>query len=227
MLWYKAWLETRFRILFLVFGSLLIAPSLSRINSSSRVEQLIHVLIYLWISVPIMLAGAGIKTQAPLQTTKGLHGSMYFTLSLPVSRFRLLTVRATMGMLEVIVVIAGECLALWFVAPILGMHLTRSDALEYFAAVLVCALGFYCLSLLLTTFLDDLWQIWGSMIVIGFLFWLSNTSPVPQSLNFFRALADSSPLFTHTLPLTIMGVSLGAAAILFLAAVKVVQLREY
>ena len=38
---------------------------------------------------------------------KGLHGSMYFTLSLPVSRFRLFATRAGLGMLEAAGVLAA------------------------------------------------------------------------------------------------------------------------
>jgi hypothetical protein len=51
--------------------------------------------------------------------------------------------------------------------------------------------------------------------------------PVPQSLNIFQAIGESSPLFTHALPWASMGISLGAAALLLLAAMKVVQAREY
>jgi negative regulator of sigma E activity len=40
-------------------------------------------------------------------------------------------------------------------------------------------------------------------------------------------MGESSPLFTHTFPWASMGISLGTAAILFLAALKVVQTREY
>jgi hypothetical protein len=231
MLWYKGWRETRFRGLFLlVIGSLWIV-TLSRMNSAPRVgEQPIHLLRVLsifWMAAPIMLAGAGVKTQPSLQTTKGIHVSMYFTLSLPITRFRLLAVRATMGVLGAIVVIASECLALWIVAPALGVHPTRSDGLEYFVTVSACALGFYCLSLLLATFLDDLWQIWGSMIVIGSLFWLSNTVAVPPSLNIFRAMGEASPLFTHAIPWAPISVSLGLGAVLFCVAVRIVQTHEY
>ena len=51
----------------------------------------------LGVNIAPLLAGAGIKTQAAFQTVKGLHGSTYFTLSLPVSRFRLLAIRAGIG----------------------------------------------------------------------------------------------------------------------------------
>ena len=56
---------------------------------------------------------------------------------------------------------------------------------------------------------------------------LSKAVSVPPSVNIFRAMGASSPLFTHTFPWASMGVSLVAAAILFLAAMRVVQTREY
>jgi len=41
------------------------------------------------------------------------------------------------------------------------------------------------------------------------------------------AMSDGSPLIAHTIPWTAMGVSLGLAAILFVAALKVARTREY
>ena len=94
MLWYKSWLETRVRaavalffmgvFLFGEYRSVLAAP-----RSLFDVEQ------SAWLVVPmicIMLSGAGIVTQPAFQATKGLHGSTLFTLSLPVTRFRLLAI---------------------------------------------------------------------------------------------------------------------------------------
>jgi hypothetical protein len=60
-----------------------------------------------------------------------------------------------------------------------------------------------------------------------FLWVLLSRPFLPPSLNIFRAMGQSSPLFTHTIPWASMGIALGAAAILLLAALKVVQTREY
>jgi hypothetical protein len=174
-----------------------------------------------------MLAGSGIKTQADLQPRKGLHGSMYFTLSLPVSRFRLFATRTGLGMLEAAGVLAVAPCAVWIIFPSLRMHITGSDLFAYWVTVSICASAFYSVGVLLSTFMDDVWQNWTSMFGVVFLWWLLSRPFLPSYVNIFRAMGQSSPLFTHTFPWASMGVSLGAAAILFIAAMKVVQTREY
>jgi hypothetical protein len=173
------------------------------------------------------LAGSGIKTESDLQPKKGLHGSLYFTLSLPVSRFRLLATRAGLGMLEAAGVLAIAPCYIWTFFSVLRMHLTGSDLFAYWVTLSICASPFYSLGVLLSTFLDDIWQYLTSMIGVVFLWWLLSRPFLPASVNIFRAMGQSSPLSTHTFPWASMGVSLGVAAILFLAAWKVVQARDY
>ena len=43
----------------------------------------------------------------------------------------------------------------------------------------------------------------------------------------FRAMTDASPLITHALPWTAMGISIGIAGIFFMVALRVVETREY
>jgi hypothetical protein len=38
------------------------------------------------------------------------------------------------------------------------------EVFEYAGTLVVCASGLYSISLLLATFLDDLWQLYGSML---------------------------------------------------------------
>ena len=114
--------------------------------------------------VPILLAGAGINTQPAFQATKGLHGSTLFTLSLPVSRFRLLAVRASLGWFEMAVALGAWNCGVWFLFPILRAATSGLEVFEYAGTLVVCASGLYSISLLLATFLDDLWQLYGSML---------------------------------------------------------------
>ncbi|MDR3676603.1 MAG: hypothetical protein P4N24_14015 [Acidobacteriota bacterium] len=177
--------------------------------------------------IPLMLAGSGIKTQADLQPRKGLHGSLYFTLSLPVSRFRLYVTRAGLGMLESAGVLAIAPCAVWIIFPSLRMHVTGSDLMAFWATLSICVSAFYFLGVLLSTFLDDVWQNWTSILGLVSFRWLLSRNFLPPSVNIFRAMGASSPLFTHTFPWASMGISLGAAAILFFAAMRVVQTRQY
>jgi hypothetical protein len=130
-------------------------------------------------------------------------------------------------MFETVAVFAALSCVAWFMFSALKVHLSGSDLFAYWVTVSTCTSTFYFLSVLLATFWDDLWQIWGSAIVILILRLLSTAVSVPSSFNIFRAMGQSSPLFTHTFPWASMGISLGAAAILFLAAIRVVQTHEY
>jgi hypothetical protein len=231
MLWMKGWLETRWRFVFgLGFGVFVlinVAADNVAADQQFAIVKLVNVLAFFFAFIAIMLGGAGINTQAAFRATKGQHGSMYFTLALPVSSFRLLATRVAIGMLELTAVIMLICTALWATVPQLKAQMTLPEILMYGLAFAVSASSFYSVSVLLATFLDGQWQIWGSMIFIVGLRYASGHLPVPAGLDLFRPLTTDSPLATHILPWSGMATAVVLAAILFCASVKIVQLREY
>ena len=231
MLWMKGWLETRWRFVFgLGFGVFVlinVAADNVAADQQFAIVKLVNVLAFFFAFIAIMLGGAGINTQAAFRATKGLHGSMYFTLALPVSRFRLLATRVAIGMLELTTVIMLICTALWATVPQLKAQITLPEILLYGVAFAVSASSFYSVSVLLATFLDGQWQIWGSMIVIMVLRYASDHLPVPAALDLFRPLTTDSPMVTHVFAWTGMAISLALTAILFCLSMKIVQLREY
>ena len=227
MLWYKGWLETRFRlVLVLVVVALLI---LTQSNGSAKAD--VRGVIFIagmsvWLQC-IFLAAAGIVTQQSLQAAKGLHGSTLFTLTLPVSRFRLLAVRAGLGWLEMAGGIGTICCLLWFLFPVIRSSATPQEMAQFAAVLMVCGSAFYCITVLLATVLDDLWRVWASLMSYGAIWWLVNNVPGAAPVNIFWAMGAGSPVLTHTMPWTAMAFALGLAAVLFFAALKVVQIREY
>ncbi len=236
MLWYKGWLETRFRILFMLSYAVFPIPLLTltqhTVNpghaaSLAEVSGELGFFAFYYSIIPVMLAGSGIKTQMDIQARKGLHGSVYFTLSLPVSRLRLFATRAGLGMLEAAGVLAIAPCAAWIMFPTLRTHITGADLFAYWVTVSVCTSAFYSVGVLLSTFMDDVWQNMTSMFGVMFLWGLLSRPFLPTSVNIFRAMGQSSPLFTHTFPWASMGLSLGAAALLCFAALRVVQTHEY
>jgi hypothetical protein len=230
MLWYKGWLETQFKLLlsvcllvaFLIFfGTTKAPPQAKPVAGLILFTKSQLVILFTW------LAGAGIATQPSFQAAKGLHGSTLFTLSLPVSRFRLLAVRAGLGFLEVSALIVAMCCGLWELFPGLKGAVARSEMIEYALTLIVSASTFYFISALLATFLDDVWRMWGGMIVYAALWGLSSWVALPAPVDIFRAIGDGSPVISHTMPWSAMTFSLGLSAILFFAALKIVQAREY
>jgi ABC-2 type transport system permease protein len=235
MLLYKGWLETRLRLVFsLAFFSIFLiqAHVMSGIKppdgvKSDPVKVYAITEIFLVATLCGMVAGAGIATQPAFQATKGLNGSTLFTLSLPVSRLRLLAVRAGLGWLEMAGGIAAMCCGLWIVFPVVRAATTAPEMFEYAGALIACGSALYFLAVLLATFLEEQWRVVGNMISFVALWWVPNHTPLPASANIFRAMGEGSPLLAHTMPWTATAFSLTLAAILFFAALKVVQWREY
>jgi hypothetical protein len=230
MLWYKGWLETQAKVLlsvcllvaFLIFFGMTKAPPQAKPVAGLLLftkSQLVVLLTW--------LAGAGIVTQPSFQATKGLHGSTLFTLSLPVSRFRLLAVRASLGFLEVSGLIVAMCCGLWELIPGLKGAVTGNEMAEFTVTLIASTSTFYFVSVLLATFLDDVWRMWGSMISYAALWGLSRWIALPAAVDIFRAIGDGSPLIAHAMPWSPMIFSLGLSAVLFFAALKIAQAREY
>jgi hypothetical protein len=177
--------------------------------------------------IPVLLAGSGLKAHAGPGATKGLHGSTYFTLSLPVSRFRLIASRAGIGMVETAGLLAVAPCAVWIMFPTLRPHIAGSDLMLFWVTLSVCGFAIHFLGVLLSTFLEDPWKGFASMFGVLLLRWLLSTPSVPPFANIFTAMGEGSPLFTHTLPWVSMGISLATSAVVFLVAARVVQMREY
>lgn len=233
MLWYKGWLETRFRLLFLLCFASFLLVFLHTVGvkppppGSRPLSGLPWMVTSFSVVAYAMLAGAGINTQPALQATKGLHGSTLFTLSLPVSRFRLLLVRASVGWIEMSGLIGAMCLGMWFAIPMLREVMTGHKIFEFALTMVFCVSGLYFLSVLLGTLLDDQWRIWGSMIGFGALWLTPNYFHLPHSANIVWAMTEGSPLVAGTIPWSAMAFSLGLAAILFFAALRIAQRREF
>jgi len=236
MLWYKAWLETRWRmllpmlmILFVIYTAHSVGNPRPNVAHGPVPNGVQNTLQIFWMIAALTLAGSGIHTEAVFQAKKGLHGSMYFTLGLPVSRFRLFTVRLGVGMLETFALMLVEFCTAAILFPGSGAQSAWPRAA---ATLLLCAIGFYGLSTLLSTFLDQLWQIWGSMISFFVLAWSFEKFKILPAFDIFHAIAGASPIgpaqaAMNQMPWTAIASSVCAGAIFLLVALRVVQTREY
>lgn len=229
MLWLKGWQETRVRVCIGLGLTALIFLQFhfAAVKTPPEVFPIagFNALAAIWTAV--LLAGSGIATQPVFNASKGLHGSTLFTLSLPVSRLRLLAVRAALGWLEVAGFICALSLTSWITFPGLKQTVAPQAILAYAGVLIVCTSGLYSISVLFATFLDDIWRVWFSLLVFAALFLLFRFTGLPLSVNIFRAMTDHSPLVTHTMPWTAMALSVASAAIFFLASLKIVRIREY
>jgi hypothetical protein len=233
MLWYKGWLESRWKLLFLLGGQGFILISLYSMASKPAAPGakpmlgITGIFTIFGTMLTSMLSGSGINTQPSFQAAKGLRGSTYFTLSLPVSRLRLLAIRASLGWLELIPLIGTLCFGIWAAFPIVRATATAAEMLQYAGVVLACSSMFYSISVLLSTFLDELWRVWGTMIAAGSLWLAFDKTRLAEPVNMFRAMGEGSPLLAHTMPWGAMVFSVGMAVVFFIVAWRVVRVREY
>jgi len=227
MLLMKAWLETRGRLLFTVImlGVTIVANYTSGNPGARNARGLLLILGSLLALGALQLAGSGIKSQAPIGFPEGLAGSTQFTISLPVTRLRLLAVRAGFGLLEIVILTVIVSCTAWSQLPWVRNSGTPAD----FARLVLVAIFFlllpYCSAVLFATVIDEPF----SMVCAGWtlilVLWALHRTP--SALDIICAWGDQSPLITHTLPWPQIATCAGLASILFWTAAFIVRKREY
>jgi hypothetical protein len=230
MLWMKAWLETRWRLAYAIGIALFGLGARyyqGHIFSAAVAQGVIGALGTICLIAACFLAGSGVKTQATLSQSAGLQGSVHFTLSLPVTRLRLLAVRAWVGLFESWGVVALVACGAWSLFPGVRGNSTAGDLGMFLVAAFVFVTVCHCVAVLFSTLLDEPWPTWTSVVMLMALLWLSGHVPVPPAINIFRTWGPDSPLITHRLPWSQVAVCGALAAALFFASFRVVETREY
>lgn len=253
MLWYKAWLETRWRfliglVLMSCFSALVTltypltkdmqvaVPDLGeRVNAMVR-EAMALVstypgyvwsqwfaknLVNTWVFFAVLLGVGGVVTEAT-------RGSALWTLSLPVTRRRLLGVRASVGALELLALSVGPSLLVPALSPLVGKSYPLGDTLVYSLTAFTGGLVFYGLSVLLSTIFAD--QIKPIIIGVGVLVALGALSLVSDKLatySVFNVMSAQTYFMTGALPWAGLAASLSLAAVTFFAALRVLERRDF
>jgi hypothetical protein len=186
MLWHKAWLETRWRFLIGFAILMLLAlgnvfeypaiakarPAIERIDAGDGViGRAIHDAIqaqrdyrgYVWFqwfrqnlaqtwTLFAVLLGSGALA------SQGARRATAFTLSLPVSRRRLLGVHAVTSLVELLVLAAVPSLMFPLVSPAIGQTYSIGSTLVHVACLFIAGTAFFSLTLLLSTVFNDMWR---------------------------------------------------------------------
>jgi len=245
MLWLKAWLETRWRIVLASFMGVLLwgTPLLVITNGPARDSQRILPILrltmgnsgVLWaLIMPIMLAGSGIRTclARPFTFEKGGDESTPFTLSLPVTRTRLFAVRSVAGILETVALLMLFTFGVWVLLP--EFTVSAHDDLRYLVGIGSWSLAAYAIAACLSLFAENGGQFRAGVLGLVVLFMLSFNGQLPgharlrllpQSIDIFRDLV--APLVTHQIPWGAIIVAWGLTIISFAAALSLIQKRDY
>lgn len=227
MLCYKAWLETRWRFGFLLLCSIaLMALPVAYSAPQARwwigFEMQVSLLGAL---AAVYLAGSGINTQTFYSATSGFHGSMYFTLSLPVSRLRLLLTRAAVGAAETAIVIAANAAETFYFHPPLGT--TIQQIALFGVRSIICSMAVYAVAVLLSCVLDEMWMFSVSFLVVGFLWPMQFHNNWLGWLNPLRGMNPMAVPITAPLPWLTMASSVGIAVLVFWASAILVRRKEF
>jgi hypothetical protein len=226
MLVMKAWLETRWRLL-AAFTYLMacLAFNYQSHNAPAVNRGLLIALGTILACGSVTLAGSGVKSQAPVGFPEGLAGSTQFTISLPVSRRKLLAVRAGFGMLETIALtLLVGCLA-WVLYPSLRASATQSDFLRLLFTTILFLSVPYCAAVFFETFVPEPLSLVFAGWTITLLLWLAHH--IAPAVDIVRAWGPASPLITHQLPWSQLASCAVLGLVFVVAALRVVRTREY
>ncbi|MEJ1933814.1 hypothetical protein WDZ92_26745 [Nostoc sp. NIES-2111] len=173
MLWRKAWLECRYRFLlcFLMSFSLALSTVL-QLEAGTAQKMLGQFGAMAALVGPVgalILAGSGINTQTNWGMMQGFHPSMYFLLSLPVSREKLLRVRATVGLGLTFAWLLGSAVLLGALQWITGQVMDGKAAVQMLPNLFCGTVVYYTFAVWLCAFLDEFWAGMVALTVTGML----------------------------------------------------------
>lgn len=161
MLWYKAWHELRTRILVGV-AALAACCALTVLNESGmrlRAEEPLTYAAYIWkaiynsfgrdlfVILTMVLASGSLPQERA-------HGTVGFTLALPVSRWRLTVVRAAIGLLGVAAIAVVPAVVLPVCSHFVGEQYSVVQALQFSLLWACCGAVFYGTTFLLANLMS-------------------------------------------------------------------------
>jgi ABC-2 type transport system permease protein len=185
MLWYKSWLETRWRfvigllvLMMSVTGTVLAYPRVAQLltqmpdlNLQGEIGRRVAAAValsgqyrgYIWSqwfvqNMPQMWAvfAAVLGTGGLLSQVSG--GGALFTLSLPVTRTHLLGIRTATGLAQLLALAVVPSLMLPLLSPFVGESYSVTDALVHSLCLFVGGSMFFSLAVLLSTVFHDVWR---------------------------------------------------------------------
>jgi len=185
MLWYKSWLDTRWRFL-IGLGLLVIVacgtlfdfvatrqlmPLAGSINTTGEIGRRIKEAVELereyrgfvwlqWFRQNLSQLGtlfAVLLGSGGLLSRASGGGALYM-LSLPTSRNQLAGVRAATGLAEFLILVVVPSLILPLASPAIGQHYSVADALVHSGCLFVAGAAFFSLAFLLSTVFGDPWR---------------------------------------------------------------------
>jgi hypothetical protein len=255
MLWYKSWLETRWRfviglvlLMFSAASTVFTYPEVVKLLSGmptpelggtlgQRVSETLALardyrgyvwsqwfrqnLVQTWGIFAVLLGTGGLVSQAS-------GGGGLFTLSLPVSRNRLLGVRAATGLAELLVLALVPALLVPLFSMAIGERYAVSDALVHAVCLFIAGTMFFSLTFLLSTIFSDVWR--PALVVFCVAVVLGLSDLMLRDLPFVsvvRLMGGEAYFRNGSLPWQGLLASVGVSAALLYAASRNIARRDF
>jgi hypothetical protein len=251
MLWYKSWLDTRWR--FLTGLLILLALGCFTVMSYSMVQQLASSVTPAQLTDNDSLQQEIQESLEAMRTFPGYAWSQWFagnfssllvifaallgsgsplvksgsgalfSLALPASRGRWIGTRAAMGLAELFAIALVPSVAITVFAPLVAEQFALMDAVVYGACAFVVASLFFGLAMFLSTVFNDVWRplLLTCLVFIGLV---ALGTWLPEQRGLYPALTGRSFFYSRTLAWPELSLSAaGAAALLYAAAANVAR----
>jgi len=249
MLWYKSWLETRWR--FLIGLGLLLCSAASGVltyphfmklmasvpmpNFGGKLGERIRDAVALahtyrgfvwsqWFRQNLAQSGTLFAILLGIASLFSPSRGALFTLSLPVSRKRLIGTRAAIGLAELFVLAIIPSLVIPLLAPTIGESYNAGDALLHALCFFIVATMFFCLALLLSTVFSDPWR--PLLIALGLAITIGIADQIFQLpfIGVFRVMSGESWFRDGRLPwLGLIGSAVVSASIYYVAVLNLTR----
>ncbi|HEY1336563.1 MAG TPA: hypothetical protein VGF59_03595 [Bryobacteraceae bacterium] len=255
MLWYKSWLETRWRFLLglamlmcSAAGVVLTRPEVmklmpmaDRLPVAGEIGRRIREAVdlsrsyngYVW-SQWFRQNGAQFGTIfAALLGTGGLlaqssGGAALFTLSMPVTRARLLGIRAAAGLAEWFVLAFAPSLLIPLLSPTIGESYGVGNTLVHSACLFIAGAAFFSLAFLLSTAFGDIWRpLLLALLIATVLAVLPLVLRGMGSWNIFNVMSGESYFRGGRLPWAGLTASAAASAAMLYAGARNIAHRDF
>ena len=255
MLWYKSWLETRWRF---VIGLVLLMlsaastvfvypqvvkllPMVSNVDLSGEIGRRIaesaelsrdyrgyvwsqwfrQNMTQLWTLLAVLLGTGGLLAQSA-------GGGALFTLSLPVSRNRLLGVRAATGLAELLVLAFVPSLLIPMLSPTIGQTYGIGNALVHSACMFIGGAVFFNLAFLLSSVFSDVWRPLLIVLCVAFVLALSeHVFPELARYGLFRVMGAEVYFRGGGLPWLGLIASAAASVAMLYAATRNIARQDF
>jgi len=256
MLWYKAWLETRWRfiipLIVMVCSTVgvvftwpttknTLVPLASTVTQTGEIGRQIREALELSKTYPGYIFGqlwsqnlrqmgtlfaALLGTGGLLAQTSG--GGALFTLSLPASRNHILGVRAAIGFAEFFAIVFGAAVLIPVFSPAVGESYGIGDSLVHATFLFLGGLSVFSLAFLLSTIFTDVWRPLTLTLLITIVFGLVETfSDTLSRVGIFSAMSGETFFRSGAVPWPGLLISVALSAILLWTASRITAGRDF